>query len=168
MLVRKFLLASAAFALAVILTATVAFAAIHPTSPTAVSSVSIEGLLNFTNKNRSTPLILDERLNRSAQAKCEDMVARNYWSHDAPDGTTPWVFIHKEVADYPGQKLGENLAEAINDSKSIVATWMSSAEHRTNIQNVAFHEVGFAICMSDSYIGNGGSPATIVVQHFAS
>lgn len=126
---------------------------------------SVDDLFYFTNLNRSQPLTLDERLNRSAQAKCEDMVAKNYWSHNAPDGTEPWVFIQKQVPHY--QKAAENLAfNEGTDSEETVAAWMGSPGHRANIIDTKLRKVGFGICQSPSYSAANGGPATIIVQHF--
>jgi len=33
------------------------------------------------------------RLDSAAQAKANDMAARSYWSHNTPDGQTPWTFM---------------------------------------------------------------------------
>jgi uncharacterized protein YkwD len=126
--------------------------------------ITILDLLTYTNQNRSEPLLLDERLNRSALAKCEDMVVRNYWSHNAPDGTEPWVFIKEEGAMY--QTAGENQAVGINTSKAVVDGWLNSPGHKKNLVNTSFHKVGFGICKSPSFIGTKGTEAMIVVQHF--
>lgn len=136
-----------------------------PVSVSAKLDINIADLLKYTNENRQIPLALDERLNRSAQAKCEDMVAKDYWAHIAPDGTTPWVFVQHEGVHY--QFAGENLSENIFTSAGVITAWMNSPEHKKNIIDPNFSEVGFGICHSDSYIGNKGASTTIVVQHFA-
>lgn len=168
---KKFLLVAGVLLLTILLTFGATSALIRPTNPPATGSVTIQGLLNFTNKNRSTPLVLDERLNRSAQAKCADMVARNYYTHNTPDGVTPWVFIEKETGPISNGSWGENLeTNLVQDatSKYVLQRWLDSPEHKANIQNPAYHLVGFGICSSPSYVGNHGAAAILVVQHFAS
>src|SRR4051812_16455532 len=53
-------------------------------------------LLRISNEERAkvgdTPLAYNVQLEASANNKCADMVMRNYWSHNAPDGTEPWAF----------------------------------------------------------------------------
>lgn len=140
----------------------------QPASVGSASGLSVEDLWKFTNQNRQEPLLLDEHLNRSAQAKCEDMVAKNYWSHNTPSGDTPWEFIRRQTGEIASGKWGENLMENPRNSKDAVDWWMGSQKHREAIQDGAFHRVGFGVCKSDSYVGSNGLPATIVVQHFSS
>src|SRR5690606_515550 len=57
------------------------------------TEMSITGLLEETNKQRAnnglTGLTINEQLNQAAQAKAEDMAARDYWSHNTPEGNPP-------------------------------------------------------------------------------
>ncbi|HEY5152776.1 MAG TPA: CAP domain-containing protein, partial [Candidatus Saccharimonadales bacterium] len=50
-------------------------------------------LLGATNADRidnhKPALSLDPQLEAAAQAKANDMVRRDYWSHNSPDGKTP-------------------------------------------------------------------------------
>ncbi len=59
--------------------------------------MSRNGLLISTNTERSSnglpALSINDKLNQAAQAKANDMVARDYWSHNTPDGQEPWVFF---------------------------------------------------------------------------
>lgn len=132
------------------------------------SRFSIGNLVDETNKQRSNnslpPLTNNQKLNLSAKAKCDDMVIKNYWSHFGPDGTKPWVFITN--AGYSYSTAGENLAYGFYDSASVVVGWMNSPEHKKNIVNPAFTEVGFGICESNNFNNRGHH--IVVVQHFAS
>lgn len=76
------------------------------------------------------PLVRDPLLDKSAQDKCADMVAKDYWSHDTPDGTEPWVFI-KKYNVY--STAGENLAYGFASAREVVSGWMTSEGHRKNI-----------------------------------
>jgi uncharacterized protein YkwD len=131
------------------------------------TDVSAQTLLTDTNKARQqaheSNLQLNTNLTRAAQAKAEDMVSRNYWSHITPDGKQPWSFIVKTGYDY--QQAGENLAYGFGTSDQIIDAWMNSSEHRANILNNAFTQVGFAVANSQNYHGNG--PETIVVAMYA-
>lgn len=137
-------------------------------SMTQPANITVEELWRLTNQNRQEPLLLDERLNRSARAKCQDMVTRNYFDHFALDGTTPWSFIQHEIGVIPGSQQGENLAENPLNGKDLVNAWMNSPKHKKNIVNPAFHNIGFGICKTNTYPGLVGKPINVVVQHFSS
>lgn len=125
------------------------------------------GLLVDTNTEReqnSVPdLTLNQTLSQAAQAKAEDMVAKNYWSHTTPEGKEPWVFINQ--VNYAYQAAGENLAYGFTDNKSTVQGWMNSPGHRENILNNKYSEVGFGIAHSPNYQNEGEQ--TIVVAMYA-
>jgi len=124
-------------------------------------------LLANTNAQRRTDqeanLRLNNQLDEAAQAKAEDMARQNFWSHDTPDGKTPWTFI--TATGYQYQAAGENLAFGFDSSGAAVNGWMHSAEHRANILNSSFEDVGFGIASSPNYQNSG--PETIVVAMYA-
>ena len=133
----------------------------------ATSAISSSQLLTATNVQRSTHgitgLTIDDRLDAAAQAKANDMVDRDYWSHDTPDGASPWHFV--ERSGYAYQIAGENLAYGFRDSNSVISGWMNSAEHRANTLSKNYTQVGFGIATSQNYLGKG--PSTIVVAFYA-
>jgi len=99
----------------------------------------------------------------AAQAKANDMVKQNYWSHDAPDGQTPWSFI--TASGYAYSVAGENLAYGFASAGDTVAGWMNSTDHRANILDSAYQNVGFGVASSPNYQGKG--PETVVVAEYA-
>lgn len=109
--------------------------------------ITSEQLLVLTNKDREKQnlpaLALNGTLSEAARLKAEDMFARNYWAHNAPDGTTPWVFIKK--AGYNYTYAGENLARGYTTSSEIVNAWMASPSHRDNMLSPNYVDVGFAV-----------------------
>lgn len=131
------------------------------------TNTTANGLLASTNiqrqDNKLANLTLNPELSRAAQAKAEDMVHRNYWSHTTPDGKEPWIFINQTGYQY--QAAGENLAYGFNDSTSTVTGWMNSPGHRANILNNNYREVGFGIVNSQNYQSDGNQ--TIVVAMYA-
>ena len=77
------------------------------------SAIDVIDLWTLSNSQRTNAgvkvLALDGRLNQSSTAKCTDMVSRNYWEHNNPDGIEPWAFIKDQgITNY--RKLGENQA----------------------------------------------------------
>lgn len=131
------------------------------------TNVSISGLLSATNTQRSNngagSLTINSKLNSAAQAKAQDMVNRNYWSHQTPDGQQPWVFI--TGAGYQYLSAGENLAYGFMTSSATVTGWMNSPSHRSNLLSSSFTEVGFGIANSPNFVGNGEQ--TVVVAMYA-
>ncbi len=130
------------------------------------TDVSPSGLLASTNAERSGNgvggLSINSQLASAAQAKANDMVTRNYWSHETPDGQQPWVFITN--AGYQYLSAGENLAYGFMTSSGTVTGWMNSPPHKANLLSGTFTEVGFGIANSPSYVGNG--PQTVVVAMY--
>lgn len=134
----------------------------------AASDYSVNTFLDVTNANRAAAhvpaLTIDPELAIAAQNKANDLVAKNYWAHTAPNGKTPWDVI--AATGYQYQTAGENLAYGFSDASSTEAGWMNSSDHRANILNTAYTQVGFAVASSPNYLGKG--PQTVVVAEYAS
>lgn len=132
--------------------------------PIKAQAVGSMELIALTNNERVkaglSPLAYNGRLASSAYAKAQDMLAKGYWAHNAPDGTTPWVFVQN--SGYAYVTVGENLARDFSTDASTVAGWMSSAGHRANILNPAFKDVGIAVASGNL----NGEPTLLVVAHY--
>lgn len=132
----------------------------------ASSDFSSSSLLSDTNVQRASdheqPLVLNSQLSAAAQAKANDMAAKDYWSHDSPDGRTPWSFIN--AAGYHYQMAGENLAYGFGNASDTVSGWMNSPTHRANILNANYKDVGFGVAQATNYQGKG--PETIIVAEY--
>lgn len=128
------------------------------------SSITPNQVVELTNQERQsqglTPLVLNTTLSQAAQAKGQDMFAKQYWAHTSPEGLTPWVFIQN--AGYSYQVAGENLARDFSDTGSMVSAWMASPTHRANIMNGRYQEIGVAVI--DGTLE--GYETTLVVQMF--
>lgn len=109
--------------------------------------VSVQNLLLLTNQKREESglqsLQLNEELSKAALLKAQNMFDKDYWAHNAPTGTTPWVFIKK--AGYEYVYAGENLARGFTVSKEVVNAWMNSPTHRDNMLSEKYSDVGFAV-----------------------
>jgi hypothetical protein len=132
------------------------------------TDVSSSNLLIETNNQRAAnglgALAVNSQLNQAAQSKANDMAARDYWSHNTPEGNTPWTFF--TAAGYEYQAAGENLAYGFDTTPNTVTAWMNSPGHRANILNTSYKEVGFGIANAPSYQGTG--PETIIVAEYGS
>jgi len=135
----------------------------HPVSY--ATDVTSNEILSLTNQQRSSNGIASLRdnaqLDQAAQAKATDMFAKNYWAHNSPTGATPWSFILDSGYQYSA--AAENLAMDFLTSNAVLDAWMGSTEHRTNILNGAYSDVGIAVL-------NGtlqGEQTTLVVAMYA-
>ena len=130
------------------------------------TNISAQVLLAETNGERSNDhlpaLQINKQLTEAAQAKANDMATRGYWSHVTPDGKQPWAFI--DAAGYKYEAAGENLAYGFGSSDQVMTAWMHSPEHRANIMNDVYQDVGFATANVANYQGTG--PQTIVVAEY--
>ncbi len=123
--------------------------------------ITADGVLRMANRQRARAGVPALRhslpLARAAQAKATDMARRAYFSHDTPDGRTPWDFIRAEGYQYTA--AAENLAAGQRTIEALERGWMGSAPHRANIRNRAFVETGVGVA--------SGPDGPVIVQLFA-
>lgn len=126
--------------------------------------IEANALVDETNQARTTDnlgtLTVNSLLTAAAQAKANDMVANDYFAHTSPQGVTPWDWFAK--VGYEFSYAGENLAVNFTDSQDVTTAWMNSPEHRANILNGTFTEIGIATAQG-TYEGKS---AIYVVQEF--
>lgn len=125
------------------------------------ANVSMEALVSQTNQARRqhdiAEISLNQKLNQAAYLKVTDMFVKQYWGHDAPDGTKPWKWFAD--AEYNYSEAGENLAKNFYTAEAVTTAWMNSTEHRDNILNPDYTDVGFAVASGTLQ----GKVTTIVV-----
>lgn len=129
-----------------------------------VADISPETLLQATNSEReahqASPLRMNEKLTTAAQLKARDMIEKQYWAHASADGIQPWHWFEK--ADYHYEVAGENLAKNFATDGATVAAWMNSLEHRKNVLDPRFKDVGFAVVQGELE----QKPITIIVAMY--
>lgn len=130
------------------------------------TDISPQVMLGETNGIRVTyhepALQLNAELTAAAQAKANDMVKQGYWSHVTPEGEQPWGFI--TASGYKYEAAGENLAYGFSTSDQVITAWMNSADHRANILDQDYQDVGFATANAPNFQGIG--PETIIVAEY--
>jgi len=128
------------------------------------ANISPSEVIRLTNVQRTanglSPLNENGSLNGAAIAKGNDMLAKDYWAHFSPDGTSPWNFFLN--FGYRYRYAGENLARDFGDATSAVNAWMNSPTHRDNILNPNYREIGIGVVEGDL----AGVDTTIIVQFF--
>jgi uncharacterized protein YkwD len=125
-------------------------------------------LLNRERAQHGLPAFrLDSRLSTAAKRHAQDMVRRDYFSHDAPGGVD---FVDRiRRTGYAASSLGENLAwgsGSLASPASTVRSWMNSPGHRANILNRRFRAVGIGIAAGAP--GYGGSNSATYALEFGS
>ncbi|HOX41136.1 MAG TPA: CAP domain-containing protein [bacterium] len=110
------------------------------------SEITPENVVLLINKERTyhglKPLVTDDSLNRASYLKSRDMIRRNYFDHYG-FGLTPWVFIRNSGYDYIA--AGENLAMDFDTAEGMVAAWMDSPLHRSNILSSEYEDIGTGV-----------------------
>lgn len=128
------------------------------------ANISPSEVIRLTNvqrvENGLNPVVENKTLDSAALAKGNDMLAKGYWAHFAPDGTSPWSFFLK--FGYKYKYAGENLARDFSDASSAVAAWMNSPSHKENILNSNYQEIGIGVVEGNL----AGVDTTIIVQFF--
>ncbi len=130
------------------------------------ANIASEELLSLTNQVRQKEgagqLTINPQLVEAANLKAKDMFSKNYWAHNAPDGTTPWVFVKK--SGYTYMYAGENLARGFTTSTEVVDAWMASPTHRSNMLSSNYSDIGFAVVEGKLT----GEDTVLVVEMFGS
>jgi len=129
------------------------------------TDINVTRVVELTNKERAdqglSALKFNPVLTLAAQAKANDMLVNHYWAHVSPTGETPWSFIH--AAGYQYDYAGENLAMDFNTSGGVVAGWMASPDHRANVLDTHYQDVGVAVANGQL----NGKDTTLVVAMYA-
>jgi uncharacterized protein YkwD len=72
-----------------------------------------------------------------------DMEDLGYWSHESPDGRSPFLWLHSR--GYLYSSAAENLAAGFETAPLLVSSWMESPGHRQNIMSADYQHCGIAI-----------------------
>ncbi len=87
-------------------------------------------------------------LGDAALAHSRDMAKQDYFSHRAPDGSQ--VSDRASRAGYSWQRIGENIAAGQGSAEQVMAGWLASPGHCSNIMNPDFIEMGAAYAIDKS------------------
>ena len=117
-------------------------------------------MLRLVNEERSKYglrlLVADKELTAAARAHSADMFSRGYFSHNTPNGLTPFQRLHNAKIVY--LYAGENLAMAPTLLKAHEGL-MKSPGHRENILRRSYGRIGIGIL-------DGGTHGLMITQEF--
>ncbi len=129
-----------------------------------VAAVVASSLVDLANGDRASQglpaLEVSPLLQEAAQLKANDMAAGEYFAHVSPTGKDPWYWFAQ--AGYSFAYAGENLAVYFTDSDAVNTAWMNSPEHRANLLDAHYTEIGIATA-SGMY---QGQQTVFVVEEF--
>lgn len=100
-------------------------------------------LINAYRKdNNLSPLLVDPRLENSAQAKIADMFKQNYFRHQDKQNQPSWHLF--TAAGYNYKQAGENLSFSHNTPWQVFQGWVNSPTHNQQLLSSNFEDMGLA------------------------
>ncbi|WP_431951472.1 CAP domain-containing protein [Actinacidiphila sp. bgisy167] len=128
-----------------------------PASQAASSGAALKGapatVLSLVNKERAkagcTALKANPKLTEAAQDHSKDMASQHAMSHTGSDGSSPADRISSEGYDW--SRYGENVAYGYSSASSVMRAWMASPDHKRNILDCSFKEIGIALAQPGNY-----------------
>ena len=119
----------------------------------------------YTNEQRTYgglhPLERVSTIDGIARGHSEDMMSRDYFDHDTPEGLDPTARgkaagyeCRKDYGSYYTYGLGENIHHVVGRggtakdvAQYIVSEWMQSPGHRANIMDSAYDKIGVGVAV---------------------
>ena len=125
-----------------------------------ITKIALTNLVNQSRQEAGIQMLVEnKKLDLAAKLKAKDMVQKGYFSHQSPEGMTPWYWF--KVIGYNYKYAGENLAIGFFDSQALYSAWLNSPSHKDNLLNPKYKEIGTAVLS-----GFGPNNAIVVVQLF--
>ena len=161
------LLASAAF----LVPAAAATPARSSIALTPLESGVLVDINAFRRAHHLAPLRLNAKLDAAAMQHTREMAADGYFAHESHDGARFWKRIQSFYGSSPWRywSVGENLLWSSPDVSAAKALqmWLASPEHRANLMNPRWREIGIAAVHEAAAPGIfRGMDVTIVTTDF--
>jgi uncharacterized protein YkwD len=143
----------------------------HHVALSSLESGVLQQLNQIRVQHGLVPLRLSAPLTTAAIQHSREMGADGYFEHASYDGTAFWKRIGRWYGSqgYGYWSVGENLLWSSPgvDPKAALQLWMNSPEHRANILNGRWREIGVSAVHLDAAPGTyKGLPVTIVTTDF--
>ena len=165
----------AGIVLACVSAALASSAAAAPSQPTVLLSSLERGVLTDINTFRLahhlSALRLSAPLTSAAVVHTQEMAAQGYFAHESADGSLFWKRIRHFYPSTPWTfwSVGENLLWSSPDvgAAQALQLWLNSPEHRANLMNPRWSEIGIAAVHATAAPGVfHGLDVTIVTTDF--
>ncbi|QZY54507.1 SafA/ExsA family spore coat assembly protein [Crassaminicella profunda] len=106
-------------------------------------------LVNIERSKKGLPALKSNwQLSRCARYKSQDMINKNYFSHQSPTYGSPFKMMESFGLKF--SSAGENIAKGQRTPKEVMNSWMNSPGHRSNILSSSFSEIGVGLA-KDKY-----------------
>lgn len=129
-----------------------------PSTTEQTQTSTIEQLHTLTNQVRkeagSNPLALEQRLNKTAQRKADEMNTQGYYDHVNPNDDSRGTDMIFAELGYECVAASENIVKNTYSSKSAIDAWSGSPSHYAAMVDPKYDIVGYGIS------------ADKIVQHF--
>ena len=138
---------------------------------TALESGVLADLYQIRAQHGLKPVRINARLTAAATQHSREMGTAGYFQHESHDGTAFWKRVGRYYASsgYGYWSVGENLLWSAPDVSATKAMqmWLHSPEHRANLMNPRWREIGIAAVHQDAAPGvYKGMDVTIVTTDF--
>lgn len=137
-------------------------ASIAQVSPRVIGS-AVLCLVNRERDAENLPALREHaRLRAAARRFSREMVARRFFDHVSPSGST--LTSRAQGAGYGARSLGENIgwgSGGLATPAAIVRAWMNSPPHRAVILNGSYRDAGVGVASGSPL---GGAGATFVLD----
>lgn len=125
----------------------------------------------FRRAHHLAPLHLNAKLSAAAREHTQQMAQDGYFAHESADGSAFWQRIQAFYASGPWSywSVGENLLWSSPDvtPQAALSMWLKSPEHRANLMNPRWREIGVAAVHEAAAPGvYKGLDVTIVTTDF--
>ena len=132
-----------------------------------VMSVDEQTIVDLVNQQRQqaglAPLTVSAQLVQEAQIQSADMAELNDMDHVLPGAALPTLQERAQYVGYNFSYLGENIAFNYPDDNSVMTAWMNSPDHRANILDANYTQIGVGIAYDSQgepyYTQEFGQPA---------
>mgnify|MGYP000871518715 FL=1 len=109
---------------------------------------TVDELLRLVNEERAkvgvAPLVIDARLNQSAQKKADDMVKNNYFAHVSPvDGRQGYTYIFDVMPECKEGSENYYFHDKRASSELALDWWRQSPPHIKAIRDPNYYSTGF-------------------------
>ena len=119
----------------------------------AVNAVAEEIVVRTNDERRALHIpafTRSQSLMRAAQLQANQMATRAKMAHELPGAAYPSLGSRLAAAGYQMSAAGENIAEGQPTAPAVVAGWMKSPGHRTNMLDTRFTEMGAGVATANN------------------
>lgn len=93
-------------------------------------------------------LTLNWELSRVARYKSQDMIDKNYFSHQSPTYGSPFQMMENFGIRFTA--AGENIAYGQRTPQEVMNGWMNSPGHRANILSSSYSQIGVGVAKASN------------------